>query len=218
MKKFEITTAVIALVAVGLKFLHIPGANMLMMLSFGSLAIFYCICTPALLNDIPFSMDLLKNSRYNDPNNQMLGTTLEVFVARLTGYSFAVVILGILFKILSLEGANFMLMAGLISLFIIAIVAIVKYIKTRSQFYSGILIRSVIIVGIGLSIFVLSLIKYINSPENIVYNKGRNLYGLNIAKNSSLEKIIVVEGYMDTISLYRNRSYKCCGITWNSTY
>ena len=45
--------------------------------------------------------------------------------------------------------------------------------------------------------------KYINSPENIVYNKRRNLYGLNIAKKSSIEKIIVVEGYMDAISLYQ---------------
>lgn len=48
-----------------------------------------------------------------------------------------------------------------------------------------------------------SLPKYINSAENIVYSKARNLYGLNTAKNNSLEKIIVVEGYMDAISLYQ---------------
>ena len=45
--------------------------------------------------------------------------------------------------------------------------------------------------------------KYINSPENIVYSKGRNLFGLNIAKKNPMEKIIVVEGYMDAISLYQ---------------
>lgn len=45
--------------------------------------------------------------------------------------------------------------------------------------------------------------KYINSPENIVYSKGRNLYGLNIAKKSGKDKIIIVEGYMDAISLYQ---------------
>ena len=45
--------------------------------------------------------------------------------------------------------------------------------------------------------------KYINSPENIVYSKGRNLFGLNIAKKSDTKKIIVVEGYMDAISLYQ---------------
>ena len=45
--------------------------------------------------------------------------------------------------------------------------------------------------------------KYINSPENIVYSKGRNLYGLNVAKQSKQNKIIIVEGYMDAISLYQ---------------
>jgi len=48
-----------------------------------------------------------------------------------------------------------------------------------------------------------SLPKYINSPENIVYSKGRNLFGLNVAKNSNLQKIIIVEGYMDAISLHQ---------------
>ena len=48
-----------------------------------------------------------------------------------------------------------------------------------------------------------SLPKYINSPENIVYSKARNLYGLNVAKNSKLEKLIIVEGYMDVVSLHQ---------------
>lgn len=48
-----------------------------------------------------------------------------------------------------------------------------------------------------------SLPKYINSPDTIVYNKGRNLYGLNVAKKSDLQKIVIVEGYMDTISLHQ---------------
>ena len=45
--------------------------------------------------------------------------------------------------------------------------------------------------------------KYINSPENIVYSKGRHLFGLNVAKKSDCKKILIVEGYMDTISLYQ---------------
>ena len=45
--------------------------------------------------------------------------------------------------------------------------------------------------------------KYINSPENIVYSKGRNLFGLNVAKKSqeTKKRILIVEGYMDVISL-----------------
>jgi len=45
--------------------------------------------------------------------------------------------------------------------------------------------------------------KYINSPENIVYSKGRHLYGLYNAKKSELKKIIIVEGYMDAVSLHQ---------------
>ena len=45
--------------------------------------------------------------------------------------------------------------------------------------------------------------KYINSPENIVYSKGRHLFGLNVAKKGDTKKLIIVEGYMDAISLYQ---------------
>lgn len=45
--------------------------------------------------------------------------------------------------------------------------------------------------------------KYINSPENIVYSKGRHLFGLNVAKRNPMDRIIIVEGYMDAISLYQ---------------
>ncbi len=45
--------------------------------------------------------------------------------------------------------------------------------------------------------------KYINSPENIVYSKGRNLFGLNVAKKHDTKRIIIVEGYMDAISLHQ---------------
>ena len=45
--------------------------------------------------------------------------------------------------------------------------------------------------------------KYINSPENIVYSKGRHLFGLNVAKRHDTKQIIIVEGYMDAISLYQ---------------
>ena len=45
--------------------------------------------------------------------------------------------------------------------------------------------------------------KYINSPENIVYSKGRHLFGLNIAKKGDTKKLLIVEGYMDAISLHQ---------------
>lgn len=45
--------------------------------------------------------------------------------------------------------------------------------------------------------------KYINSPDTVVYNKGRNLFGLNVAKEGNPKRIIIVEGYMDCISLHQ---------------
>lgn len=48
--------------------------------------------------------------------------------------------------------------------------------------------------------------KYINSPETKIYNKSKTLYGLNFAKTRIKETgyVILVEGYMDLISLYQN--------------
>ena len=45
--------------------------------------------------------------------------------------------------------------------------------------------------------------KYINSPENVVYSKGRHLFGLNVAKKYAEKKLLIVEGYMDVISLHQ---------------
>ena len=45
--------------------------------------------------------------------------------------------------------------------------------------------------------------KYINSPENIVYSKGKHLFGLNVAKKGDTKKLLIVEGYMDVISLHQ---------------
>lgn len=45
--------------------------------------------------------------------------------------------------------------------------------------------------------------KYMNSPESIVYDKGKNLFALNLARKSRRGYYILVEGYMDVISLHQ---------------
>ncbi len=47
------------------------------------------------------------------------------------------------------------------------------------------------------------LAKYINSNENLIYSKKKHLFAMNLAKQSTSKKIILVEGYMDAISLYQ---------------
>ena len=45
--------------------------------------------------------------------------------------------------------------------------------------------------------------KYLNSPETPVFDKSRNMYGLNIARRTHRKYLIVCEGYMDVISMHQ---------------
>ena len=45
--------------------------------------------------------------------------------------------------------------------------------------------------------------KYLNSPETEVFDKGKNLYGLHVARRSKKKNLIICEGYMDVISLHK---------------
>ncbi len=60
------------------------------------------------------------------------------------------------------------------------------------------------IIAFGGRVLDNSLPKYVNSPENEIYYKGKNLYALNFAKKEKLENVIIVEGYMDAVSLHKN--------------
>lgn len=45
--------------------------------------------------------------------------------------------------------------------------------------------------------------KYLNSPETMIFDKSRNLYGLNLARTSRKNNIILCEGYMDVITMHQ---------------
>lgn len=46
--------------------------------------------------------------------------------------------------------------------------------------------------------------KYLNSPETMIFDKSRNLYGLNRARSSRKNYFLLCEGYMDVISLHQS--------------
>ena len=54
--------------------------------------------------------------------------------------------------------------------------------------------------------------KYINSPETIFFKKGSNLYNFNLAKseNKNTDYLLIVEGYMDVVSLYNHGIQNVC--------
>ena len=45
--------------------------------------------------------------------------------------------------------------------------------------------------------------KYLNSPETMIFDKSRNLYGLNLARTARRNNIILCEGYMDVIAMHQ---------------
>lgn len=59
------------------------------------------------------------------------------------------------------------------------------------------------IVGFGGRVMDGSQPKYMNSPDTPLYNKSHELYAMNFARVSSSKRLIMVEGYMDVISLHQ---------------
>ncbi|MBP7175508.1 MAG: DNA primase [Thermoclostridium sp.] len=59
------------------------------------------------------------------------------------------------------------------------------------------------IVAFGGRVLDNSTPKYVNSPETLCYSKGRELFGMHLARKSTEKKLLIVEGYMDVISLHQ---------------
>ncbi|MFP4697948.1 MAG: DNA primase [Eubacteriales bacterium] len=59
------------------------------------------------------------------------------------------------------------------------------------------------VIGFGGRVLGEGMPKYLNSPETKLFDKSKNLYGLNIARTARKGYILMVEGYMDVISLHQ---------------
>ncbi|MDK2794444.1 MAG: primase [Caldanaerobacter sp.] len=59
------------------------------------------------------------------------------------------------------------------------------------------------VVGFGGRALDDSLPKYLNTPETEIFKKGKTLFAINFAKKTQDDKFIIVEGYMDAISLHQ---------------
>ncbi len=58
------------------------------------------------------------------------------------------------------------------------------------------------VVGFGGRILEKGEPKYLNSPDTVLFDKSKNLYGINYARKNRSREIILVEGYMDVIALF----------------
>lgn len=59
------------------------------------------------------------------------------------------------------------------------------------------------VIGFGGRVMGEGTPKYLNSPETPVFDKSRNLYGLNFARSSRKDHFILCEGYMDVITMHQ---------------
>lgn len=59
------------------------------------------------------------------------------------------------------------------------------------------------VIGFGGRVMGDGMPKYLNSPETKLFDKSRNLYGLNFARTSRKKNILICEGYMDVIALHQ---------------
>ena len=86
--------------------------------------------------------------------------------------------------------------------------------RFRNRIMFPILNTSKKIIGFGGRTIVDDSAKYLNSPESVVFKKGDNLYALDkIIENNIRNKILIVEGYMDVISLYQSGvNYSVAGL------
>ncbi len=59
------------------------------------------------------------------------------------------------------------------------------------------------VIGFGGRVMGEAKPKYLNSPETMIFDKSKNLYGLNLARTSRKNNIILCEGYMDVITMHQ---------------
>lgn len=59
------------------------------------------------------------------------------------------------------------------------------------------------VIGFGGRVMGEGMPKYLNSPETMLFDKSRNLYGMNFARSSRKSSLLICEGYMDVIALHQ---------------
>ncbi len=148
MKKAELISGAVALISIVLSSLLIPLSDVLLVLSFTLLAVIYGYLSFALFNNIPLKR-IFKKSSYKGIS------AMRIVGAILTGLALSSTLVGILFTMMSFPGAFPNLVLGIVGLTIALIVGLVKYSKSKSEYYTNIFKRITLIGSIGLILLIL---------------------------------------------------------------
>lgn len=149
MKYLEIILAIAVLIGVIMRWFSFPRGPLISILSFFLLSGIYMCFSFALLNGVRLR-DLFKSgSPFKEISQARIGGTV------LVGLTLAILVIGILFKMLFWEGADAILQVGLVGSFIAVAVGMSRYLKTKSPFYIGLFKRIIIYGGLGLVLFLI---------------------------------------------------------------
>ncbi|HRZ42067.1 MAG TPA: hypothetical protein P5228_05120 [Bacteroidales bacterium] len=194
MKKLEKILGLVIIIALLLKLVLIPGGSILTVISLTILACIYYPLGFAFFNGIRLRA-IFKKDSYKGVS------ALRIIGAIGLGMGLAAICIGILFKLQHWPGGDTNLIAGLVTTLIILIIALIKYLKSKSDYYKLIFSRIAIIGGFGLILAILpestiTKIQFRNHPD---YIKAYEDY-LKNPQNEELRKKEDVEYHRATMS------------------
>ncbi len=148
MKKLEIILGFFAVLGIALKYFHIPGSTIIIILSFSILSAFYYLFSFAHLNGIGFR-GIFKKDSYRQT------TIKRILLAVALGFSLSILIIGMLFKIQFWPGALMTLSAGLILCSIVFLFTLFFFLRNKIMAYKRFFIRIYIYGILGLILFLI---------------------------------------------------------------
>lgn len=150
MRRIELTLMTLVVASTLVWLFKIPYAGSLMLISVMLQALFYLGFGLFLFNKIKFKRIFNKDSYKEISGLRKIGSIV-------TGLSFSFICIGSLFKLYAYSVNDIILIDGLVLLIIITIISIVKSFRCSTDFYKQILIRTGIIGGSGLLIFIMPI-------------------------------------------------------------
>ena len=148
MKKLEKILGIVILISLIMKFSFIMGGDILAILSISLLTLIYYPFGFAFFNQIRLRRVFKKDSYKGISGLRIIG-------AIGVGMGLSPICLGILFKLQHWPGSNINIASGLVTTLIVLIIALIKFSKSKDNYYKRIFKRIAIIGGLGLLLTVL---------------------------------------------------------------
>lgn len=150
MTKLEKILLIIAAVALILKLLSIPGMSLFLVISLLGLAMLYFYFGFALFNQIEFN-NIFKKASYQKIKN------IRILGAIGVGSALSIICIGSLFKIQHWLGSALYIYVGLSLAFVLMIISLIKFNKSKDEYYKTILIRLIPFSLFGVAILMLHI-------------------------------------------------------------